>query len=263
MIKGVQTYTVRDFLNTPEQVYETHKKIADMGYNCVQGGASGGMTASETQAMYKELGLTNCSSGWDFDEMLAGGKAITDAVETANIYNTKYVGVASMSDEYRYTVDGHKRYAAALNKIGAMLKKEGGCSVMYHHHAFEYYSFGNGVNGMDILTDETDPETVLWTLDTHWMASSGVDPVYWIKKLKGRVPIIHFKDYGIVQGAVKIEDVEKQFAEVGEGNINWPPIVQACRDTEIDYVIVEQDICKVNPFDSLKISYDNLIKFGL
>ena len=87
--------------------------------------------------------------------------------------------------------------------------------------------------------------------------------MYWIKKLKGRVPIIHFKDFGIVEGAAKIEDVEKCFAEVGEGNINWPPIVEACRETGIEYVIVEQDICKGNPFDSLRVSFGNLCKFGV
>ena len=262
MKKGVQAFTVRDFLATPEQCRESYKKIADMGYDSVQGWASGGMTDEEFQAMLTELGLVNCSTGGNFEELLEGGKAIGEAAKRAAIYNTKYVNVPSMTEEYRYTVDGHKRYAAALNKIGAALKKEG-CAVMYHHHAFEFYSFGNGVNGMDILTDETDPESVFWTLDTHWLASGGVDPVYWIKKMEGRVPIIHYKDYGIVKGAVKIEDVEKCFAEVGEGNINWPPIVQACHDTGIEYVIVEQDICPGNPFDSLKTSYGNLVKFGV
>jgi sugar phosphate isomerase/epimerase len=113
------------------------------------------------------------------------------------------------------------------------------------------------------MTEETDPDGVFWTLDTHWLASAGVDQVYWIKKLKGRVPIIHFKDYAIVGGAVGIEEVRKMFAEVGEGNINWPPIVQACRDTGVEYVIVEQDICKGDPFDSLQISYKNLLKFNV
>ena len=263
MKKGAQVFTVRDFLKTPEQVRESYKKIADMGYDSVQGWASAGMTDQETQDMLTELGLVNCSAGGDFEGMLKGGQAIADAIKSAEIYKTKYVGVSSMSEEYRYTPDGHKRYAAALNKIGADLKKEGGCGVLYHHHAFEFFSFGDGVNGMDILTDETDPETVFWTLDTHWLASGGVDLIYWIKKMEGRVPIIHFKDYGIVKGAVKIEDVVKCFAAVGEGNINWPAVVQACHDTGIEYVIVEQDICPGDPFDCLQISYNNLVKYGV
>jgi len=263
MKKGVQAFTIREFLSTKESTRESFKKVADMGYDSVQAWTSAEMTAQETQDMFKEFGLENCSSGADFGALLSGDSAVyKTAIETARIFNTKYIGVSTLPEEYRYTKDGSKRYAQALNKIAAELKKEG-CAVLYHHHALEFYSLGNGVNAMDILTEETDPDGVFWTLDTHWLACGGVDPVSWIKKLKGRVPIIHFKDYAIAEGAVKIEDVCKIFAEVGEGNINWPPIVEACRETNIEYVIVEQDICKGNPFDSLKVSYDGLCRLGV
>ncbi|MCL2421360.1 MAG: sugar phosphate isomerase/epimerase [Defluviitaleaceae bacterium] len=261
MKKGVQAFTVRDFLTTPEQCRESFGKIAEMGYDSVQAWPTGGMTAQQMQDMLAELGLENCSGGGDFKEM-AAGRGIAEAVAAARSFNTKYIGVDTLPEENRYTKDGLKRYADALNKIAAELKKEG-CALLYHHHALEFYSLGDGVTGMDILTEETDPEGVYWTLDTHWLTSGGVDPVHWIKKLKGRVPIIHFKDYGIVEGAVGIEEVRKSFAEVGEGNINWPPIVAACKETGIEYVIVEQDICKGNPFDSLRTSYKNLCKFNV
>jgi len=261
MNKGVQAFTVRDFLGSPAECRESYKKIADMGYTSIQAWASGGMTAQETQETLAELGLVNCSSGGNFEEMLKDSAAIKKAVKDAQTYNTKYIGVGTLPHEYRYTKDGFKRYAADLNTIAAELKKDG-CVLLYHHHALEFFSFGDE-NGMDIMVRETDPDGVYWTLDTHWLASGGVDPVAWIKALKGRVPIIHFKDYGIVEGAVLIEDVHKCFAEVGQGNINWPPIVDAVRETGIEYVIVEQDTCKGNPFDSLQISYNNLVKFGV
>ena len=262
MKKGAQAYTVREFLTTPEQCRESYRKIAEIGYDSVQTWASPGMTVQETQDMLAEFGLTNCSGGGNYEELLKGGSAITDAVNNARIFGSRYIGVSTLPVELRDNLDGFKRYAQSLNGIAAELKKEG-CALLYHHHALEFYSLGGGVSGMDILTDETDPEGVFWTLDTHWLASAGVDPVYWIKKMKGRVPIIHFKDYGIVGGAEKIEGVNKSFAEVGEGNINWPPIVAACKETGIEYVIVEQDICKGDPFDSLRISFGNLCKFGV
>ena len=261
MKKGAQTYTFRDFLNSPQQGRESFKKVAEMGYDSVQGGIVPGTTAQETQDMLKEFGLENCSGGGDFEEMLKGGSPVKEAVSVAQIFNTKYICVGTLPNEYRYTTDGFKRYAQDLNKIAAELKKEG-CAILYHHHALEFFTFEGGINGMDIMTDETDPEGVFWTLDTHWLAAAGVDQVFWINKLKGRVPIIHFKDYAIIEGASKIEDVQKTFAEVGEGNINWPPIVQACWDTGIEYIIVEQDFCKGDPFDSLRISYNNLKKFN-
>ena len=48
-----------------------------------------------------------------------------------------------------------------------------------------------------------------------------------------------------------------------EGNLNWPAILKACQDLGIKYYIVEQDICQRDPFESLKISYENLKNAGV
>ena len=74
--------------------------------------------------------------------------------------------------------------------------------------------------------------------------------------MKQRMPVIHLKDMVIV-------DREQTMAEVGEGNLNWPAILQACRDAEVEWYAVEQDICRRDPFESLKISYENLKAMGL
>ena len=260
---GAQAYTIRDYLNTADECRESYKKVAAMGYDNVQTWASGGLTVQQLKDILTEAGLTNCSAGGDFDKMLAGdATALKDAVEGARLFNTQYIGVPTMSEEYQKDADGMKRYAQALNTIAGHLQKEG-CKVLYHHHALEFLSLGAGKNGMDVLVEETDPVNVLWTLDTHWLTSAGVDPVAWIKRMKGRVPIIHFKDYAIDFGVELIEGVNKNFAEVGEGNINWPPIVAAVKESDIDYVVVEQDSCKGNPFDSLKTSFAALKRFGL
>jgi sugar phosphate isomerase/epimerase len=262
MKKGVQAFTVRDYFGDKETCRETIRKIAEIGYDSIQWGAPKCMTVQETVDLLKEFNITNCSGGASYDALLGGGKAITEAAETARAFGTNIISVGTLPEEYRYNQDGIKKYAASLNKIAADLKKEG-CVLSYHHHALEFFSFGGGVNGMDILTGETDPDGVQFCLDTHWLTSAGVDPVYWIKKMKGRIPLIHFKDYAIIEGAVKIEDVFKMFAEVGEGNIAWPRIVEACKEVGVEYVIVEQDKCMRSPFDCLKTSFDNMVKMGV
>jgi sugar phosphate isomerase/epimerase len=52
-------------------------------------------------------------------------------------------------------------------------------------------------------------------------------------------------------------------AEIGEGNLNWPAILQACQEANVEWYAIEQDICQRNPFDSLRISYENLRGMGL
>ena len=48
------------------------------------------------------------------------------------------------------------------------------------------------------------------------------------------------------------------FAEVGEGNLEWPEILEACREAEIEWYLVEQDVCQREPMESLGISLKNL-----
>ena len=53
------------------------------------------------------------------------------------------------------------------------------------------------------------------------------------------------------------------FAEVGEGNLNWPAILDACKEAGTEWYIVEQDTCQRDPFESLGISLRNLKEMGI
>jgi sugar phosphate isomerase/epimerase len=55
-----------------------------------------------------------------------------------------------------------------------------------------------------------------------------------------------------------IRNEKQEFAEVGHGNMNWGPIIEACYETGIEYVAIEQDTCLGDPFESLKMSYEFL-----
>ena len=51
-------------------------------------------------------------------------------------------------------------------------------------------------------------------------------------------------------------------AEVGEGNLNWDSILVACKAAGVEHLLVEQDVCYRDPFDSLEISLRNLKSMG-
>jgi len=194
--------------------------------------------------------------------MLEDPQAVKDAIANAADLDVPYIGLGTLPLALRESADGFRTYAANLNKIAKEVSKEG-CKLLYHPHAVECFSLGGGLKGLDILMDETDPQGVSFTLDTHWLASGGVDLLYYIRKGQGRMTNIHFKDYAIVPGAGEdIGAVFKQFAEIGEGNINWPPVIKLCKEIGIEYVLVEQDWCKHDPFESLEISIRNMNRFG-
>ncbi len=66
--------------------------------------------------------------------------------------------------------------------------------------------------------------------------------------------MLHIKD---------MERVGKDFAEVGTGIMDIRGIVSAAKSAEVKWLIVEQDKCKRDPFESVKISFDNLKKMNI
>ena len=67
---------------------------------------------------------------------------------------------------------------------------------------------------------------------------------------------MHLKD-------LTVKNAEVRMAEVGEGNLNWEAILAACRETGVEWYIIEQDHCDRDPFESLAISLKNAKAMGL
>jgi sugar phosphate isomerase/epimerase len=93
-------------------------------------------------------------------------------------------------------------------------------------------------------------------IDTYWITHGGGDPAAWIAKCRGRIPAVHLKDM-----LIKL-DRTQYMAEVGEGNLNWPAILAACKEAGVEHLLVEQDVCYRDPFESLEISLKNLKDMG-
>ena len=153
-----------------------------------------------------------------------------------------------------HTLEGYKKVAREGSKIARKLAAEN-ITFSYHNHHYELEKNG-GRRGLEILFEESDPQVFFFEVDTYWIQFGGGDPVSWIRKMKNRMPLVHFKDMA-VSGAKQV------MAEVGEGNLNWPEITKACRDAGVQWYLVEQDTCLRDPFESLAMSLGNLKKMGL
>lgn len=260
MKKGVQMFTVRDHLCGREEVLATLKKIKSIGYEVIQGGIPDGMPVEEYKNICIDIGLENCSVDGDYEEMLENKEELKRIVSVAETFGLTDIAIGTLPTSLRESKEGYYHFAEGINNIAKELRKEGK-RLLYHPHALEFFSLGGGLKGMDIILAETDPDGLHFSLDTHWLASAGVSVTDWIRKVAGRMSIMHFKEYAIVGGAQTVETVCRDFAEVGEGNIEWNAVIEACREIGVVYALVEQDKCLGNPFDSLQISFHNMIKF--
>lgn len=239
---ALQLYTVRDRLkNDPEG---TLKEVARIGYRYIEGGLLRHLGPQGSRKFLDSLGLRSISS-------LPGHEALRDRLdqllEEARIMGYAFLGVGWLAEPMR-TVEGFTTVARILAQVQPRLQKEGLVGV-YHNHSFEYAPLNGGRKGLDILMAEP---AVQFELDIYWAQHGGDDPLERMKRLAGRVPVLHVKDMA--------PGPERQFTEVGRGIIDIPAIVRTAPTCGVRYLVVEQDSNFINgdPLQSAAISYDNL-----
>lgn len=166
------------------------------------------------------------------------------------LWNCKNIGLGSLPEIFRTGQEGYREFAKLMSDIAVTLKDQHDLQFVYHNHDFEFERF-DGMTGMEILLTESDP-AVGFELDLYWVQAGGGSPAEWIRKVAGRMQVVHLKDMAIVN--------RKQiFAEIGEGNMNYKEIINVCRETGVEWFVVEQDVCRRDPFESLEISLRYLL----
>jgi len=247
---AAQMYTLREFTKTPADIASTLKRVRKIGYEAVQLSALGKIDPGELANILKGEGLTVCATHIAPERMKSETQAIIDE---HRLWNCKYTAVGGFFPKDPTTQDWLK-FAADYNDS---VKRFAGSGLVigYHNHSHELAKF-DGKTAMQMLLDKLDP-SVWFEIDTYWIAHGGGDPAAWIEKVSGRIPCVHLKDMGV-------NNKREQFMmEVGEGNLNWPAILKACKAAGVKWYIVEQDVCYRDPFDSLETSLKNLKQMGV
>ncbi|MEK5237145.1 sugar phosphate isomerase/epimerase [Paenibacillus sp. FSL L8-0470] len=245
---AAQMYTLRDFTKTAEDLRAAFQKLKVMGYQAVQISGIGPIDPQLVKQYADEAGLTICATHVPWNRLVNDLDAL--AAEH-KLWNCKYIGLGGLPGEYQSSQEGYRTFAKLASGIARTLKEEHGLQFVYHNHDFEFERV-DGVTGMEVLLQESDPEVFGFELDMYWVQAGGANPVDWVHKVKGRMQVMHLKDMAIIsRGQV--------FAEIGEGNMNYEAIIEAGRETGVEWFVVEQDVCRRDPFESLEISLKYLI----
>ena len=275
---AAQLFTVREFTTTPADVAKTIRRVKNIGYDAVQLSALGPIETSELKRILDGEGVACCATHEPWEAVRDDPREVIDRHHQLGCRHTALGGMPrSYQGEAGYRAFAHEATDAARTL------REGGVAWAYHNHSFEFERFGRRT-ALDLLAETSDPDLFLFEIDTYWVQHGGGDPAAWVRKLKGRVPLVHLKDMVVGEdhaAARKLarEEGESQesfeerraaagakrpiMAEVGEGNLNWPGILGACADAGVGWYIVEQDVCQRDPFESLSISLSNLRAMGL
>ncbi|MCL6519626.1 MAG: sugar phosphate isomerase/epimerase [Armatimonadetes bacterium] len=247
---GAQLYTVREFTQTPADIAKTIKKIREIGYEAVQVSGFGPIDPLELKKIVDGEGVYICATHTPYHRMRNETERV---IEEHQLWGCQHIAVGGMPQEYR-NAKGFHQFAKEASKVAKKLA-QGGLTFSYHNHSFEFEKFGDKI-GLEILRTESDPTYFNFEIDTYWVQHGGGDPAEWILRCKDRVPLLHLKDMGNRGG-------QQIMMEVGEGNLNWPEILEAAMEAGVEWYLVEQDICERDPFESLAISLRNLREMGL
>ncbi len=248
-VLAAQTYTVRDAMQSRADTIDAYKKIADVGYQAVELVGQGELEVAELAELLSDLGLTACSAHVGFADLRDDPERVAEQYLALGSEQVVSGPPGRLTTEQEWV-----EFAREAGPVAQRLS-ELGLGYAYHNHSFELERFGDRT-AFEILVEESEPEYFYLELDTYWVQHGGASPVAWINKLGSRVPLLHVKD-------MTMHGSEQFFAEVGEGNLDWPGILAAARAAGVRWYIVEQDLCECDPFESIAISFNNLKAMGL
>lgn len=247
---AAQMYTLREFAKTEKDLADTLKKVKKIGYDAVQMSGTVALPYSDLRKMLDDNGLVCCATHISYELMRDNP---TQVIQDHYAIQCKYPAIGGLPGEFR-NAEGYAKFAKEATQVGKRLA-EGGLHFGYHNHSFELEQFGDRT-GLAILYEDSDSKYFKAEIDTYWIQHGGGDAAAWIEKLKGRIPLVHLKD-------MTVRDGKPIMAEIGEGNMNWPAILAACKKAGVEWYIVEQDTCERDPFESLTISLRNLKSWGM
>lgn len=277
---GVQLYALGEAAQ--KDLAGTLKRLAAIGYKDFELPSLYGRSPKDLRADADAAGVKFGSMHMSLPQRVPAGsltlmsstQEIADALGTLGIKNA-ILPIPLLPDDFAVPAGGNmrdalvagvdaggldmwKRMGNLLNERAAALKPHG-INLGYHNHNMEFRPQG-GTTGWNVLLNELDPKLVFIELDLGWAAAGGLDPAAEIRRLKGRIKMVHLKD---IKATTKTNFALSQDpVEVGLGMLDWHKILPACVASGVEHFYVEQEAPFTRDrFESMKISHDYLAKF--
>lgn len=276
---GVQGSTVKQQFQELG-VYETMKKLSEIGYKSVE--ISQVETSPENieaiQKACKDFDMEIAAMSASLEPQTKDGESLTThydkIVADCKAVDADLLRIGMLPIPAMASLDKVLEFCEKVNDVTKKLKEDG-ITLYYHNHHVEFRKY-DGKFLLDIIREKAP--LLGFELDVHWIQRGGANPLEVIRDYKGKVELIHLKDYRV--GELPQESVDAlfqgdaskfmdkfnnliEFAELGTGTLPLKEIIEESLSSGVRYLLVEQDdTYGVDPFESLKISYEHLVELG-
>ena len=276
---GVQLMMLREQVQR-DGAYDVLSQVRELGFRSVEVSQIP-MTPENVQAMRRvrdETGMTYAALSASVGPTRSGNDSLTEnydkIISDAKTLDATSVRIGMMPFEAMQSEGALKDFCKEANEAALRLAEDG-VGLYYHNHHIEF-AYRNGQLILDQIR-EWAPDMRL-EIDVHWVQRGGKDPVRTLEKYSGLVDLVHLKDYrigemdpaafelleqGDVAGFMQAFTGVVQFAEVGEGTLEWREVIEQALTSGAEYLLIEQDDqYGRHPMDCLKTSRDNLVALG-
>jgi sugar phosphate isomerase/epimerase len=216
-----------------------------------------GLSAAQVRATFDEHRISVPAVHTDWDTLQTGMSALADAAHTVGY---TYVGLPSIPDELRRTLDDYKRMADKFNAVGEAAKRAG-LKFAYHNHGYGIAPM-EGQIPLHLLLERTDPQLVFFEMDLFWTAAGGANPVELLRAYPGRYHLMHVKDMkeqrrfrGDGGDASQWIELFPFMTTAGDGVMDLRAIITQAKASGVQHFFVEQDLV-ADPATALKRSFD-------
>lgn len=238
---GIQLYSLRDM--QAAGIEDTINLLAGIGYTEVELFTLQGQSAATWRGILEHADVRAVAAHVGIDRWRGELDTVLDEAETLGM---PYVGVPGIFPNPPATQEAYRALAREFNRY-AERAADRGMRFYYHNHNFEF-ARDRGTRLYDVLLDATDPDLVFFELDLYWAVAAGVEPLDYLGRYdQSRFPLFHVKD----------RDAAGNFADLGEGNIDFARIFRDLENKHYHHYLVERDD-QPDPARTASVGYEYL-----
>ncbi|MBQ4050193.1 MAG: sugar phosphate isomerase/epimerase [Oscillospiraceae bacterium] len=247
---GIQISSLKPYLQTEKDVYETFRRLGEMGCQMVQlQWINPSIPAEIISDALKQAKLYTVSTQDYYQEVTAH---LDETIRLNELCCSSHICVSGIPAEYR-SYDGCIAFAGELNALSRNLEEKE--MVLSFHPRKQEFDLFNGIPGVELIMSHTRSEVCLG-LDLYHVQKAGLDSAEWIRRYASRIDFVHFKDY------VRLPDGNEKLVPVGQGDIDWQPVIKACLEKNIPWAFAEQETWDRDAFICMQESFHWLVGQG-
>jgi sugar phosphate isomerase/epimerase len=218
---GLMLYTVRD--ECARDFAGTLRAVASMGYEGVELFDLHGHDAARVRGWLDECGLVAAGRHASLEAIERRLPELADegAALGARRLAVSWVEPPAATAKAEELAD---RLARAAGEAAGL-----GLELGFHNHYGELRPLEDGSTFLDRLVELP----LFLELDLGWAWWAGIDPVELLERTRGRVPLVHVKDFR-ARG-------ERSFCPVGDGAVGYERVAPAAAAAGVEWLLVEQD----------------------